>query len=323
MLFSNPQSFVQAAQKFGIDPSTLSHLRDSANAIFEFERDGQPYILRLTPSAARSVEMIHAEMDFIDYLSQNRGHVAHPLRSLAGNLVETAGEGENALFACVFEKVPGIHPENEAVTDEVIQMVGQALGSMHLLSKAYQPPGPRRPHWHEIDVFQLVPEIPEDQVLVRQRCADMLKYLHTLPVEDDSYGLIHADPEPYNYLLHDGRLTFIDFDDSCYHWYAFDVAVAVQYLCICANLETERVQPQHVWDRFYAGYQQENHLSDFWLDQIPLFLQLRVMEDYAFSEMTWDMDDLEDWQPGVLKWQRQVIEEELEVLPVKFRREEK
>jgi hypothetical protein len=43
------------------------------------------------------------------------------------------------------------------------------------------------------------------------------------------------------------------------------------------------------------------------------------MEDYAFSEMVWDMDDLEDWQPGVLRWQRQAIEKELEILPIKFR----
>jgi amicoumacin kinase len=320
MSLAHHNTILQATHLFGFDPKSLVHLRDSANAIYEIERNGQPYILRLTPSSARNVDMIHAEMDFIDYLSQNQGHVAHPLRSLAGNLVETAGEGEYVMYASVFEKVPGIHPENEAVTDKVNQMVGQALGRMHHLSKTYQPdPAARRPHWHEIDVFQLVPEIPEEQVLVRQRCAAMLERLHTLPVDADSYGLIHADPEPYNYLLHDGRLTFIDFDDSCYHWYAFDVAVAVQYLCICANLETERVQPQHVWDRFYAGYLQENHLSDFWLDQIPLFLQLRVMEDYAFSEMTWDMDDLQDWQPGVLVWQRSAIEEELEILPVKFR----
>ena len=318
MPLAHHQTIIQAAEKFGIDPSVLTHLRDSANAIYEFTQAEKPYILRLTPSSARNVDMIHAEMDFIDYLSQNQAHVAHPQCSLAGNLVEAAGDGKYRMYASVFEQAPGIHPENEAITNEVMRMVGQALGQMHRLSKAYQPPGARRPHWHEIDVFQLVPEIPEDQVLVRQRCVDMLAHLHTLPVDDDSYGLIHGDPEPYNYLLHDGQLTFIDFDDSCYHWYAFDVAVAVQYLEICANLEGKRVEPQQVWDQFYAGYRQENQLSDFWLDQMPMFMRLRVMEDYAFSEMAWDMDNLEDWQPGVLAWQRQAIEEALEILDVDF-----
>jgi amicoumacin kinase len=319
-MLATPAVLRQAAEKYRIDPDTLMHLRDSANAIYSFAQSGQPYILRLTPGSARSLEMIHAEMDYLDYLSQNQGHVAHPVRSIHGNLVEIAGEGVEKMYAAVFEQVPGIHPENEDLTESVMGMVGQALGHMHRLSKAYRPSTTaRRPHWHEIDVFQLVPEIPEDQVLVRQRCADMLARLHTLPVDADSYGLIHADPEPYNYLLHENRLTFIDFDDSCYHWYAFDIAVAVQYLCICANLEVKRIEPQRVWDLFYAGYRQENRLSDFWLDQIPLFLRLRVMEDYAFSEMAWDMDNLEDWQPGLLKWQRQVIEEEQEILAVKFR----
>jgi amicoumacin kinase len=263
--------------------------------------------------------MIQAEMDYIDYLSHHQGHVARPVRSRNGKLVEKAGEGEAAMYAAVFEKVAGIHPENEDLTVEVMEQVGRALGRMHRLSKAYQPPGLRRPHWHEIDIFQLVPEIPEDQVLVRQRCAQMLDHLHTLPVDGQSYGLIHADPEPYNYVLQDGQITFIDFDDCCYHWYAFDVAVGVQYLEICANLERRWVEPQTVWDHFYAGYRQENQLSDFWLDQIPLFLRLRVMEDYAFSEMAWDMENLDDWQPGVLAWQRRVIEEEQEILPVRFR----
>jgi amicoumacin kinase len=319
MPLANPQTLIHAARKFGIDPGHLVHRRDSANAIYEFSRNDQAYILRLTPSAARNVDMIHAEMDYIDYLSKNKGHVARPARSLDGKLVETAGEGDTIMHAAVFEKAPGIHSENEDLTDGVMQLVGQALGRMHQLSKAYHPPAARRPHWHEIDVFQLVPEIPEAQALVRQRCAEMLAHLHTLPADPESYGLIHADPEPYNYLLHDGRLTFIDFDDACYHWFAFDLAVAVQYLSICANLAVDRVGPQHIWDQFYAGYRQENQLSDFWLDQIPLFLRLRVMEDYAFSEMAWDMDNLEDWQPGVLTWQRVAIEQELEILPVIFR----
>jgi len=319
MSLASKDTVFTVARQFGIDPHGLSHLRDSANAIYEFQRNGKWFILRLTPSAARSADMIHAEMDFIDYLSRNRGHAAQPIRSPAGNLVETAGEGSNCMYAAVFEKITGIHPENELLTNEVMRMVGQALGRMHRLSKAYQPAGARRPHWHEIDVFQLVPEIPEDQTVVRQRCAEMLAYLHTLPADPDGYGLIHGDPEPYNYVLDDERLTFIDFDDSCYHWYAFDVAVAVQYLDICANLKDRRIAPQRIWDVFYAGYSQENQLSDFWLDQMPLFLRLRVMEDYAFSEMTWDMNHLEDWQPGVLAWQRRVIEEEREVLPVVFR----
>lgn len=319
-MLASPTALREATEKFSINPKELFHLRDSANAIYTFARADQPYILRLTPGAARSLDMIHAEMDYLDYLSKNQGHVAHPVRSIHGNLVETAGKGEESMYVSVFEQVPGIHPENEALTESVMMLVGQALGRMHRLSKAYHPPASaRRPHWHEIDVFQLVPEIPEDQVLVRQRCADMLTYLHSLPMDADSYGLIHADPEPYNYLLHEDRLTFIDFDDSCYHWFAFDVAVAVQYLCICANLEFNRIEPQSVWELFYSGYQQENRLSDFWLDQIPQFLRLRVMEDYAFSEMAWDMDNLEDWQPGLLKWQRQAIEEEQEILAVTFR----
>jgi Ser/Thr protein kinase RdoA (MazF antagonist) len=142
-----------------------------------------------------------------------------------------------------------------------------------------------------------------------------------LPRGADSYGLIHADPEPWNMLLHNGEITFVDFDECCYHWFVFDLAVALMY-AVWVIEETNPAEtddlPQHVWDHLYQGYRVENPLSVFWIRQLPVFMRLRVMEDYAFHVSTWDGPQLEEWQQRFLGHLRHIIESGEAVLNIAF-----
>jgi len=254
--------------------------------------------------------MILAELDFMDAVGRNGASVPKVYRSTGGNLVEAL---DGAFYAAVFERVPGDHPVGAAISDAFLRLWGRTLGRMHRLSRGYLPPRTveRRPPGQAIDVVQLEDLVTEDQPAVLEACAEMLDALDALPTDPQSYGLIHADPEPWNMLWHQGRITLIDFDDCCYHWFAFDVAVAVMYAFYGAQYgDSPRADltPQHTWDTFYAGYREENTLSDFWRAQIPLFLRLRVMEDYAFNFLAFEMDALEDWQREMMAGQRQMIE---------------
>lgn len=323
MTLPDARLLTQAAAKFNLDPASLEFIRQAANAVYSCTREGQPCILRLTPAEGRDRAMILAELDFMDAVGRNGGSVPKVYRSVSGALVEAVSLGSEAgaYFAAVFERVPGEHPEGAAVTDEFLRLWGRTLGRMHRLSTGYRPGRTieRRPDWHEMDMFQIESLIPEDQVEVLALCTEHLDMLEELPTDPDGYGLIHADPEPWNIFLHGDRITLIDFDDCCYHWFAFDVAVAVMYAYYGAQQgESPRADltPQHTWDEFYAGYRAEYTLSEFWRAQIPALLRLRVMEDYAFNYLAWDMADLEDWQREMMAYQRQLIE--TGALPVMF-----
>lgn len=302
----------QAADRFALAPDGLTFVREAANAIYAGQRpDGQPMILRLGNGRQRNGDMILAEMDWVDHLAAHGGRVAHPIKSCNGLLVETLlSEGET-WHAALFEKAVGVHPEGEVLTADVLRLWGQVLGHMHRIATDYQPSSParRRPDWHMLDVFQLEVRIPESQPVVRQRCREMLDAVRRLPVDRAGYGLIHADPEPWNFFLYEGRITFIDFDECCYHWFAFDVAVALLYAVQAAWTDDKAGFSRFAWRHFYDGYRGEHPLATFWLEQIPLFLRLRLMEDYAFGLNTWDPDHLEDWQAAVLREQRQAIED--------------
>ena len=49
-----------------------------ANFIYEYQKEGQPFILRFSLSTYRSLDMIKAEVDFIKYLHDHGVPVAKP-----------------------------------------------------------------------------------------------------------------------------------------------------------------------------------------------------------------------------------------------------
>jgi Ser/Thr protein kinase RdoA (MazF antagonist) len=320
VLHPNDNVLAQAANLYGVDPQAISPFRDATNTFYQFNQEGKGRILRLTPAARRDQNVILAETEWLDYLAAHNARVPKVFRSQEGRPVEVLDDGNTLFFAVVFEKLSGNHPEGEQITSDVLRKWGRALGRLHKLSKEYQPANPaiRRPEWSELEVLDFDRHLPSTETLVLTKCRDMLNTLRQLPVDPDGYGLIHADPEPWNFLMQGGEVTFIDFDDSCYHWYVFDVAVAVWEAVLAAGVIDQESFARHVWTQFYRGYRQENKLSAFWLKQIPMFLQLRVMQDYAYTNMTWDLDNLKDWQRYLLNQQRQAIENAAPVLKTTF-----
>ncbi len=63
------------------------------------------------------------------------------------------------------------------------------------------------------------------------------------------YGLVHADTRLANLLVHDGSVSVIDFDDSGFSWYLYDLGTAVSFF------EHSPEVPALV-DSWLAGYRQ-------------------------------------------------------------------
>ena len=83
-----------------------------------------------------------------------------------------------------------------------------------------------------------------------------------------TYGLIHADFVPENLINEDGRLKIIDFDDSGYGWYLFELATALYF-----NID----DPGYplIRDALLDGYRSTRHLTAAEEMLLPLFLFLR------------------------------------------------
>ena len=71
-----------AARQFGTSKDALEKFDDyegCANLVYQFTRDNQPRILRISYRPDRPVELIQAELHFVNHLADNGMRVSNPL----------------------------------------------------------------------------------------------------------------------------------------------------------------------------------------------------------------------------------------------------
>lgn len=130
-----------AARSFGATKDQLSKFEDyegCANLVYQFTRDDQPRILRISYRPDRPVEVIQAELHFVNYLADYGMRVSRPIPSAAGNWVEVIPVAGILFVAAAFARGRGMRvPDNgyryrEGVPiQEYFQNWGAALGRMH------------------------------------------------------------------------------------------------------------------------------------------------------------------------------------------------
>ena len=84
------------------------------------------------------------------------------------------------------------------------------------------------------------------------------------------FGLVHADLRASNLLVHEGRVAVIDFDDTGFSWFIYDLAAALSFI------ETHPDMPAYI-EAWLGGYRKVRSLSKAELKAIDHFIMLRRM----------------------------------------------
>jgi Ser/Thr protein kinase RdoA (MazF antagonist) len=159
--------------------------------------------------------------------------------------------------------------------------VGRMAARIHRHSVTWQAPeGFLRPHWdregclgraalwgpwYDLDVLD------SNERHVLSAAAEVLeRTLLQFGKGRGVYGLVHADFVPDNLLEHDGRVVVLDFDDSGYGWYLWELATAVFWY-----LDTPHYVP--ALEGYIAGYREVRPLPDDELRLLPQFLLMRAL----------------------------------------------
>jgi Ser/Thr protein kinase RdoA (MazF antagonist) len=297
----NERILAQAARRFGVEADRLAQLDGFESFIYQYERDGAGYILRIGHSQRRSIPLIRGEVAWINYLADGGAGVSRAVLSEQGNLVELIPDGEGDHFlGTAFERAPGGPPRGAVWGPAFYERYGAALGRIHALSRQYvAPPETWRPHWDEPLLLDIAANLPATESVVLERFDALVAELRALPRDPQSYGPIHFDPHGGNlYVDDDLNITFFDFDDCAYGHYIYDVSLTLFYAVMGAD--DEAAFTQSFMSHFWRGYRRENDLPACWLEKIPLFLKLREIDLYAIVHRSFDMNNLDD--PWVMRF---------------------
>ncbi len=291
----------EAMRRYGIAPEKIRLLDSFESIVYEFEREGQGFILRIGHSFRKSEALIQGEVDWINHLARGGVSVARAIPSENGKLVEVIDDAQGGQFlVTAFIKAQGQQPWLAGWTSTRYENYGRLLGSMHALAVDYEPvPAWRRPEWNDVSLNFIEQYLPETEVIARQTYETLMEHIHALPKDRSSYGLIHQDAHQNNFFMDDdGTLTLFDFDDCAYSWFINDIAIVLFYISMDAEelgFKDSASFTHEFMPHFLRGYRQAYPLSPAGLKEIPAFLKLRELELYAVVHRDFQIDGVKHW----------------------------
>ena len=283
----------EALSHWSGDPATLRLLGDSQNFVYQFNDAGStPRILRITHADHRQPEQIEAELHFILHLRDSGCPVAAPLPSNAGNWVEPVSDedGDSKFYAVVFEYLaaPLVRWGTDAENRKTLFELGRWLGIAHRASQSYVPKDIARFHWFNDDMYENPDQFfPESEPELRKEFGDLIHWLNSHPASPENYGLIHGDLNPSNYRVDGSKFIAIDFDDCCYHWFAYDIAIAMM------SSRPLPVKYRHPYLQVVLeGYASERDPGPDAAANVAWFDRLAAMHRYVHLLRTYDLKNL-------------------------------
>lgn len=316
----------EATRHFEFDADVVEArlLGNSANLIYEFERAGVSFILRVSQLSSQSLAEYESEIKWVNYLADNDVGVCRAIPSQSGRYVQIIEIGGECYLVSTFEKAEGQHPDvknEEQWNAGLFREWGRTMGRMHALAKKTAMEGWKlsRKEWNQNRYF--ADEYPLEDGLVDE-WDSVIGRTESLPKDYDSYGLIHYDFHQANFFVDSGRIIVFDFDDCLYHWYTCDIAISL-YHALCSVPHSEvgerREFAYYYLEPFLRGYLSEADLDVTWTETIPLFLDYRRLCSYRFLSKLWSGVSMVDWQTDWLQYLRNGIVNGIPYIDIDYR----
>ncbi|BDC92042.1 phosphotransferase enzyme family protein [Treponema bryantii] len=265
------------------------------NRIFVCSKgDEKKFVLRISSTGDRTEMDYLAETEFVHYLAEHGAPVADVIPSVNGKLVEVVDNDGARDFVSLFEYAKGMllcdngyRYREGASLEEYFYNTGKTLGKIHELSKHFEPTEDhRRPDYFDKYNMEYINNlIPDTYSDLKNAIAGRLEKFQKLPTDSQNYGLIHFDFSDGNYHIDmaNGNITVFDFDNCMYCWYMFDLANLYLHGEGWFRNEPDPTKRaagmKHYFDTILKGYKSETTISDEFLNQLPLFIDMVLIEN--------------------------------------------
>lgn len=265
------------------------------NHVYLCQHNQKQAVLRIGHCEHRTVEMVQAEVAWLEHLHQGGAPVVCPIPSLHGQKVACFSVNAHDYFvATALSYAPGALISLRQAEAKTIQSLGHATALLHRLSRTFKAPLDvkfRRPTW-EADHLAILSRITtrgllrEGDALVIKRLKELMRAIRAKSHSQEDYGLIHGDLHDNNFHVFNHQVTLFDFDDAVYGHYAYDLAVTLVETFPYTLQDTTEV---HAFVRTWLeGYQQVAPYPVSWLKDIDLFITARILSSLLFMRQNAD-----------------------------------
>jgi Ser/Thr protein kinase RdoA (MazF antagonist) len=277
-----------ALRAYRCHPETRVELLNvSENATFLVnDPDSGLSVLRVHRLGYHAEAEIASELTWMDALRGEAG-VRTP-RVLAArdgrrivSVAEAAEAGGGPVRHCVrFEFLAGAEPAaGDELSRPYFEELGEITARMHRHARQWIRPGWfTRFHWDYDAAFggearwgrwqDGIGVGPAEHTVLERLDRVLRERLAAFGTGPERYGLVHADTRLANLLVHDGSVAIIDFDDSGFSWYLYDLGTTVSFF------EESPAVPELI-DSWLTGYRRAGTLSTADEAQIWTFIMFR------------------------------------------------
>jgi Ser/Thr protein kinase RdoA (MazF antagonist) len=261
----NKEHILQAVlERYKLDQAKTHLLGSLWNRVYRVEtHNGQLYSLRLCHPVIQESQEVEDELTWLEFVAnQGQVRVPRPVRNQGEGLVTTISTGKEKQLSCLFEWVEG-EPARKNLTSRVMEQIGQAVGTLHEIAREFGNPLQHKDfrtnyrydsslaasHRGWIEEYEA--EIGGEKTKLLYTAVEwLIEELTRIGEAGSNFGFIHADLHFGNFLVHDGEVSVIDFDQLGRGHYLYDLAV------LMVELDYELTKSTDCWEKFMGGYQQ-------------------------------------------------------------------
>ena len=284
----------EAIKHWDVEVKSINLHLQSENTVFKVEGlDGNTYALRIHRKGYHDLEELNSEHVWTSSLSNAGLLVPEAVVTRSGEAYTSVSflNSSEYRYVGLVKWIEGtilndliLDLEEKDVSD-LYESLGKVVAKFHKATIAWEKPKDFKRHSFDTDGFlgskpfwgrfweaQNATTSEREKLSVIRN--NITKILSKLPRDINSFGMIHADLHSQNVLIQGKSLSVIDFDDSGFGWYGFDLAVAIwdrlDFTATGCHFDI-------AYKSLIRGYIEERPNAKDIIETIPTFLLMRTL----------------------------------------------
>jgi Ser/Thr protein kinase RdoA (MazF antagonist) len=249
------------------------------NNVYEIELEN-PIVIKIYNKKTYDEHLILSEIEWIEFLYDNGVITVVPIFLNKDSYINELSDNN---YFVAFRKVNGKHIKTSDIqvwNNKLFANWGMGMAKMHSLASSFRGKY-NRPEWYEHELFKVHNNQLDEEI--KNKWNKYVSELKKMTKSKRTYGIIHGDLHHHNFLVNKGELIFIDFGDSEYHWFVYDVAIAVYHAAQTVSDVIKRREFAKIFlNSFLNGYSQNFSTTEIetWIDY---FVNFRHLYSYVYN----------------------------------------